>query len=79
MKTTRIALYKILRKMGIKRQEICATASLKSDLSFDAQDLNLFFYFLEGRFNIFINNEEEQAIQTVNDAIDYIDSRVVLN
>ncbi len=45
MKTTRIALYRILRRMGIQRNAINSDADLAMDLYFDEQDMNIFFYF----------------------------------
>ncbi len=75
MKNTRIALYKIFRRMGIRRQNINVAANLFTDLLFDRVDMNIFLFLLERTFQIEVKNEEENQLQTIDDVIYYIDNR----
>ncbi len=74
-KLIRIEVYRILRKLGAKREEITPETLLKKLIAFDEQEWTFFLFFLESRFNISINNEEEQKLVTIENTIDIV-SRV---
>ncbi len=76
MKTTRIALYKIFRRMGVHREELSLNTNINSDLFFDSTDMNIFLFFLETKFKIDISEPEIPQLQTVNNAINFIDKKV---
>jgi len=72
-KRTRLGMYRILRKLGVKRNEIYPEASFKTDLFFDDKDWLCFLFFVESKFNISIDDKEidrltnlESSIHTVN-------------
>lgn len=72
-KKTRLGMYRILRKLGVKRDEINPEVSFKTDLFFDDNDWLCFLFFVESRFDISIDDQEldsftniEASIKTVN-------------
>ncbi len=78
MKTTKIALYKIFRRMGVHREELSINTDLNSDLFFDSDDMNIFLFFLETTFKIDITEPEIPQLQTVNTAISFIEKKTGL-
>lgn len=78
MKTTRIALYKIFRRMGVSRDEISLNTDVKKDLFFDSAEMNIFLYFLETKFKINILDREIAQLQTIGSAINYIDRKTAI-
>ncbi len=76
MKNTRIALYKILRKMGINRDELSSNTNLSTDLCFDNNDMNIFLFFLETRFQINVNDNEAMQLQTIDNTVNFIDNKI---
>lgn len=72
-KTTRLGMYRILRKLGVQRDEIRPEASFETDFFFDEKDWLCFQFFVESKFNISIEEAElsqftniESSIKTVN-------------
>jgi len=78
-KTIRIGLYRILRKLGVKREQIIPDALLKGKFFFDNQDWNCFLFFLETNFNITISAEDELKLETVGSTINTIHSKLMKN
>lgn len=76
MKTTKIGLYKIFRRMGIHREEIDLNTSFSTDLFFDKNDMNIFLFFIETKFNIEVNDNEMVQLRTVNNTINFIDQKI---
>lgn len=72
-KEINLGLYKILRKLGVNRDEIKPETQFQNDLFFDEYDWNCFLFFVESKFNISISNEEETQLQTIGNSIDIID------
>jgi len=68
-KKIRISVYRILRKLGISAQKIDTDASLYDDILPLELEKELFFYMIESTFNITIPRNEEQRMQTLEDAI----------
>jgi len=71
MKRARIEIYRALRKMGVKREEITTETNLTTDLCFDDTDKLCFIFLVESRLNIELTNEEIQSIKTVDDIINF--------
>lgn len=76
MKTTKIALYKIFRRMGVNREDIDLSTNLNTDLFFDKDDMNIFLFFVETKFKIDVADKEIMQLQTVKSTINYIDNKV---
>lgn len=75
MRTTKIALYKIFRRMGINRDDIELNTNLNTDLFFDNDDMNIFLFFIETKFKIDVNDNEIPQLQTVNNTINFIEKK----
>jgi len=71
MKRARIEIYRALRKMGVKREEITTDTNLTTDLCFDDTDKLCFIFLVESRLNIELTNEEIKSIKTVDDIINF--------
>lgn len=71
-KSIRRRLYRVLRKTGVKKENIKPCASFQEDLRFDKVDWTIFTYFLEGVFNISIEDEALRRFGKVNDTLLYL-------
>lgn len=71
-KKIRRNLYRVLRKTGIQKQEIKLTTSFNDDLRFDPLDWSIFAYYLEGVFNISINDDELDSLENVKNTIQFL-------
>jgi len=71
-KKTRRNLYRVLRKTGVQKNQITPNSSFTNDLRFDATDWQIFAFYLEGIFNISINDEELVNFNTVGNTIHYL-------
>lgn len=72
-KEINLGLYRILRKLGVNRDEIRPETQFQNDLFFDDTDWNCFLFFVESKFNISISNEEEIQLHTIANSVDIID------
>jgi acyl carrier protein len=72
-KEINLGLYRILRKLGVNREEIRPETQFQNDLFFDDTDWNCFLFFVESKFNISISNEEEIQLHTIANSVDIID------
>lgn len=75
-KTIRISVYKILRKLGVNKALINPNASLFDEIITHELEKLLFFFMLETRFNITIRRNDEQQIETLEDAICIVSKHV---
>ncbi|AQL56331.1 acyl carrier protein [Abyssicoccus albus] len=64
----------IADKLDVEREKVVETASFKEDLEADSLDIAELVMELEDEFDTEIPDEEAEKIQTVGDAINYIDS-----
>mgnify|MGYP001942140391 FL=1 len=64
----------IADKLDVDREKVVETASFKEDLEADSLDIAELVMELEDEFDTEIPDEEAEKIQTVGDAINYIDS-----
>ncbi len=68
-KTIRRNLYRVLRKTGVRKENISLDASFTEDLHFDTTDWTIFIYYFEHIFNIDVKEESLQSLRCVNDTI----------
>jgi acyl carrier protein len=62
-------------KLGVDQDEVTETSNFKEDLQADSLDLFEIVMALEEEFGISISNEDVETIQTVGDAVKYIEAR----
>jgi len=66
----------IVEQLGVKPDEVKPTVSFKDDLGADSLDAVEFIMALEEKFGIEIPDEDAEKMQTVNDAIKYIENKM---
>jgi len=66
----------IVEQLGVKPEEVKLTASFRDDLGADSLDAVEFIMALEEKFGIEIPDEDAEAMQTVDDAIKYVESKM---
>jgi len=71
-KKIRRNLYRVLRKTGVKKNNIKLSSSFNDDLRFDLVDWSIFAYYLEGVFNISINDDELNNLDNVKNTIQFL-------
>lgn len=71
-KSLRRNLYRVLRKTGVTKENICLSASFIEDLRFDNIDWTIFTYYLECIFNIAVSDDELNSFNNVNDTLLYL-------
>ncbi len=71
-KTIRRNLYRVLRKTGVQKKDIKPDASYCEDLKFDTVDWKIFTYYLEGIFDISVNDQELGKLGSVNDTLQFL-------
>lgn len=76
-KSIRRNLYRVLRKTGVTKDNICLTASFIDDLNFDNIDWTIFTYYLERIFNIAVEDDELDNFGSINDTLHYLRSELV--
>jgi acyl carrier protein len=74
-KTMKRTLYKVLRKTGVRRDQIKLDASFSEDLNFDQVDWALFVYYLEGFFKIHLDDREIRELSHVDDTLKIVSQR----
>lgn len=67
----------IVEQLGVKPEEVIPEASFVDDLGADSLDTVELVMALEEEFGIEIPDEDAEKIQTVGDAIRYIDEKSV--
>lgn len=65
----------IVEQLGVDEAQVDATASFVDDLGADSLDVVELVMAFEEAFDIEIPDEDAEKIQTVKDAIDYIDAK----
>ncbi len=76
-KSIRRNLYRVLRKTGVTKENICLSASFIEDLKFDKIDWTIFTYYLERIFNISIKDEEISKFDSVRDTLHYLRAELI--
>ena len=64
----------IVDQLGVGEEQVVETASFTTDLGADSLDTVELVMAFEEEFGIEIPDEEAEKIQTVKDAVDYIES-----
>ncbi|MDO8952809.1 MAG: acyl carrier protein [Draconibacterium sp.] len=72
-KIVRRNLYRVLRKTGVQKHNIKLTSSFNDDLQFDPIDWSIFAYYLEGVFDISINDDELVKLDNVTKTIQFLE------
>ncbi len=65
----------IVNKLGVEESQITPTASFTNDLGADSLDTVELIMEFERAFNLTIEDSDAEKIQTVGDAISYLESR----
>ncbi len=76
-KSIRRNLYRVLRKTGVTKDNICLSASFMDDLNFDKIDWSIFTYYLEGIFNIAVEDHQLSKFGSVSDTLHYLREELV--
>lgn len=71
-KKIRRNLYRVLRKTGVQKQKIKLNTSFNDDLRFDNVDWNIFAFYLEGVFDISIEDEQLDKLQNIRNTIQFL-------
>lgn len=66
----------IVDLLGVKPEEVTLEASFREDLGADSLDLVELIMEFEDRFGGTISDEEAQKIETVGQAVDYVEQRM---
>lgn len=66
----------IVEKLGVDENEVTTTASFTNDLGADSLDTVELIMEFEKEFGIQIPDDDAEKIQTVNDAIEYINGKI---
>lgn len=64
----------IVDRLGVDADKVTAEASFKDDLGADSLDIAELVMELEDEFDMEISDEDAEKINTVGDAVKYIDS-----
>ena len=62
-------------KLGVEESQVTPTASFTSDLGADSLDTVELIMEFEKAFNLTIDDSDAEKIQTVGDAVSYIESK----
>jgi acyl carrier protein len=68
-KKIRRNLYRVLRKTGVRKEDISLEASFEDDLHFDTTDWTIFTFFFENIFKVNVEEESLKNLHYVNDSI----------
>ncbi len=71
-KTVRRNLYRVLRKTGIRKEDISLEANFRDDLHFDSTDWTIFTYYFEHIFNVDVEEDKLVKAACVNDTINLL-------
>ena len=64
----------IAMQISLEVEEVCPTKNLINELGFDSLDSVEMVMFLEGEFDISINEKVSEKLVTVNLIVDYLES-----
>ena len=65
-------LYRVLRKTGVRKEDISLDASFQNDLHFDTTDWKIFTYYLENIFKMNVEDESVKKLNCVSDTLNLI-------
>ncbi|MCK9208230.1 MAG: hypothetical protein M0P66_14060 [Salinivirgaceae bacterium] len=73
-KSHRIGIYRSLRKVGVPREEISMDSKFKKDLHFNDVDWNLFFFLIENRMDITLDDQVAHKSETIADFVGWVEN-----
>jgi acyl carrier protein len=65
-------LYRVLRKTGVRKEDISMDASFQNDLHFDTTDWKIFTYYLENIFKMNVEDESVKKLRCVSDTLNLV-------
>ena len=68
----------IVNKLGVEESQVTLAASFTNDLGADSLDTVELIMEFERSFNLTIEDHDAEKIQTVGDAIQYLESKVIV-
>ena len=66
----------IVEQLGVSREEVVTSASFVDDLGADSLDIVELVMSMEEAFNIEIPDDDAEKIQTIGDAVAYVEEHV---
>jgi acyl carrier protein len=72
MKRIKLKLYKVLRNVGLERNEINLFSIFNEELKLDKFDEVCYLYYLENSFNISIPDKDVPKLRRIDNTIDYL-------
>lgn len=75
-RTILLGVYRVFRKMGVKRDEISLDAQLKENLFFDDQDWNCLMFFIESNFLISLSISDEKQLKRIDDVVRVVSNKL---
>ncbi len=75
MKRIKLKLYKVLRNVGLERNQINLFTTFNEELRFDKFDEQCYLYYLENSFNISIPDNDVPKLKRIDNTIDYLQSK----
>lgn len=62
-------LYRVLRKTGVRKEDISLEASFRDDLHFDSTDWTIFTFYLESIFKVNLEDDRIKNLHRVYDTL----------
>ena len=75
MKRIQLKLYKVLRNVGLERNQIKLFSIFNEELRLDKFDEECYLYYLENSFNISIPDNDLPNLKRIDHTIDYLYSK----
>jgi len=75
MKRIQLKLYKVLRNVGLERNQIKLFSIFNEELRLDKFDEKCYLYYLENSFNISIPDNDLPNLKRIDNTIDYLYSK----
>jgi len=69
IRTIKRNLYRVLRKTGVKKEDISLEANFEDDLHFDNTDWTIFTFYLENIFKVKVADESLKKLHNINDTL----------
>ena len=66
----------VIEQLGVDEGQVTADASITDDLGADSLDRVELVMAIEQEFNIEISDEDAEKIETINDAVSYVQKRI---
>ena len=77
MKRIKLKLYKVLRNVGLERNQIKLFTIFNEELPLDKFDEDCYYYYLEDSFNISIPDNDLPKLKRIDNTINYLYNKTV--